>query len=400
MESAEIREEVLRVQLLNQVRAQISDRLGKSFLTNEFPSSVEMILEKKAETLQIDYSFDDQLQAEAAKLLRTYKPDYGAIVLMNADTGQVLAMQSFEKNKPSTPNNWALRGTFPAASVFKIVTATAAIDQYSVSPDTLVMFNGSNHTLYKRNVLSNTMNRWTREMSLKEAFGRSVNTFFGRLAIEKLDPKDIEDYAIRFGFNSHVGSDLPFDTGFTAVPTEKNFQLAEIVSGYNRITRMSPIQGAMIAASVATGGAMHVPYVVNSLKNLDGESRFHASPVVAAHTMSPEGAEKLKVLMEHTVSQGTSRSAFRPFLRNRKLREVEVGGKTGSLSGDNPKGKTDWFVGYAITESERLAVAAVTVHVNKWTVKSAHLAQSLFQKHFKEKIAKEKLATVSLNQPK
>jgi beta-lactamase class D len=101
--------------------------------------------------------------------------------------------------------------------------------------------------------------------------------------------------------------------------------------------------------------------------------------------MSGEGASRLRELMEATITAGTSRKTFRALVRDKKYRELELGGKTGSLHGDNPKGKVDWFVGYAIGgENEKLAIGAITVNKQFWTVKSSYLAQALFKKHFKE----------------
>jgi cell division protein FtsI/penicillin-binding protein 2 len=331
---------------------------------------------------------DPELQKASEKLLKSYKPDYGAIVMLDAETGRILALTSFQKNNPSG-ENLALKGTFPAASVFKIITATAALDKYNVTPDTQVTFNGGNHTLYKKNVMSTKVNRWTRNMTLREAFARSINTVFGRLTLERLAPQDIEDYAVRFGFNKNIKTDLPFDPGHTEIPKEKSFHLTEMASGFNKITRMSPLQGAMIAASVVEDGVMRVPYIVEKVHGPQGEELFKSEPITAANTMSPQGADKLKELMEATVRQGTSRKSFRTLVKDKQLRELIVGGKTGSLTGDNPKGKVDWFVGYATDEKQKIAVAALTVNVNYWVVKSAYLAQSLFRTHFKEQFSRD-----------
>lgn len=375
--------ESLRIQKIGELRQLLAEKLGPQILHNQLPEKIDLEFEGSKKEVQINYTLDPQLQSEATKLLKAYKPDYGAIVIMNANTGAVLAMASFQKGQPDAPN-LALRGTYPAASIFKIVTATAAVDRYNMSPDSIVLFNGGNYTLYRKNVLSGAVNRWTRGMSIRDAFARSINTAFGRLTLERMQPQDLEHYAIRFGFNKHIQSDLPFDPGFAQIPNEKGYHLAEIASGFNRVTTMSPVQGAMIASSVAADGVMPVPYIVDSISDKNGTTLFKAEPVTAAVTMSPEGADKLKEMMGATVSSGTSRSAFRNFLKDKKFRELELGGKTGSLTGDNPKGKVDWFVGYGIGENESLAVAAITVNVKYWTVKSSYLAQSLLKKHFKE----------------
>ena len=151
---------------------------------------------------------------------------------------------------------------------------------------------------------------------------------------------------------------------------------------------MSPVQGAMIAASVANTGVMRVPYIVAGLKENDQDWAWRPEPVTAAVTMTGEGAERLKELMEATITQGTSRKSFRTLIRDKKFAELELGGKTGSLHGDNPKGKVDWFVGYAIGSNEdKLAIGAITVNKEFWTVKSSYLAQSLFKKHFKDQFS-------------
>lgn len=376
-----------KVELVSDTRAKLAEQLGPDFLQQRYPSHIEINWDGAPQKANVQYSLDPDLQAEAEKLLKSYKPDYGAVVIMDALTGRVRALVSYQKNTPDH-QNLALRGTFPAASIFKIVTATAAVDKYNLSPDTLIFFNGGNYTLYKKNVMETKHNRWTRGMSIREAFGRSINTVFGRLTFEHLKPKDLEEYAVRFGFNQKVQSDLPFDPGFTHIPDEKVFALAEIASGYNKVTRMSPIQGAMIAASIASAGKMPVPTIVDKVESENGKTIYKSEPITAAITMTPEGAERLKIMMESTITRGTSRKAFRPLMKDRKFRELELGGKTGSLTGDNPRGKVDWFVGYAIGGAEdRLAIAAITVNVEKWTVKSAHLAQSLFKKHYKEQFS-------------
>jgi cell division protein FtsI/penicillin-binding protein 2 len=378
-----------RLEEIRHTRIELAKQLEPYFLKNELVSETELDWDGEKQKVRLAYTIDPELQKEADKLLKSYKPDYGAIVMMDAETGRILAMSSFQKRGGDTAPNLALKGTFPAASVFKIVTATAALDKYHMTPESTIQFNGGNHTLYKKNVMSDKINRWTRSMTLREAFARSINTVFGRIALEKLEPQDIEDYAVRFGFNKNIQSDLPFDEGVTEIPKEKDFRLTEMASGFNHVTQMSPVQGAMIAAAVAKDGVMQVPYIVDKVQAENGDILFQSEPEVAAVTMTPQGADKLKELMEATVKSGTSRRTFRPFLHDRKFRALEVGGKTGHLTGINPKGRVDWFVGYAIGDNDKIAVAALTVNVDYWTVKSSYLAQSMFRKHFKEVFSQE-----------
>jgi penicillin-binding protein A len=374
---------------VEEFRTLLLEKVGPSLLKNTFVEKIDVSEDPdEPEQLSLEYTLDQSLQNAAEKLLKSYKPDYGAIVMMDAETGRILTLASFEKNN-SEGTNLALRGTFPAASIFKIVTATAAMDKYDITPNTKVLFNGGNHTLYKKNVMSDKVNRWTRGITLREAFARSINTVFGRLTLEHLAPQDLEEYASRYGFNRDIRSDIPFAESFTDIPKEKNFHLTELASGFNKITRMSPLHGAMIASAIAEDGVMRVPYIVERVRNAAGEVIYQAEPTTSSVTMSEKGAEQLQELMEATITQGTSRKSFRSLKKNKKFKELVVGGKTGSLTGDNPKGKVDWFVGYAMNDNHRIAIAALTVNVRYWTVKSAYLAQSLIQTKFKKEFTED-----------
>ncbi|MFP5519569.1 MAG: penicillin-binding transpeptidase domain-containing protein [Bdellovibrionia bacterium] len=363
------------------MRNAIASNLGEAIRNNHFPTHTNLLLGSKRIDAEIRYTLNEAMQAEAEKLLNTYKPDYAAIVLMEAQTGRILAMHSFQKDDPEA-KNWNLIASFPAASVFKVVTATAAVDKAGVSPYHKIQYNGGAYTLYRKNVLSDKVTRWTNEITLKDAFARSINTAFGRLSIENLEPRDLTEYAQRFMFNTQIPTDFPVEMGVATVPDDKGFELAEVASGYNRVNRMSPVQGAMIAASIANDGNMVVPYLVDEVFNEEGESIYQGSTIAQGTTMTKESAEKVRMLMEQTVLAGTSRRSFRSLVNDRKFSEVEMGGKTGHLTGTNPKGRTDWFVGYAMDDEHKVAVAALTVNKEYWTVKSAQLGQFMFRAYF------------------
>jgi cell division protein FtsI/penicillin-binding protein 2 len=378
----------LKIQTQLEKRLELAHTITSHVRANQLPEKSKVTLDKVEVDAQIKYTIDADLQKEADRLLKSYKPDYGAIFMMDAVTGEVLAMSSFQRDDQSAPN-WNLQASFPAASVFKVVTATAAVDKAGISPEDKIHYNGGAYTLYKKNVLSDKVTRWTNVISLKNAFARSINTAFGRLSIENLAPEDLNEYATRFMFNQEIPADFGVDMGVAYVPPGKGFEMAEAASGYNKANRMSPVQGAMIAAAVANDGQLVIPYMVESVSDDKGDVLYEGETLTRGTIMTAESARKVRELMGQTVTAGTSRRSFRPIMKDRKYRELEMGGKTGHLTGDNPKGRTDWFVGYAMDEDRKVSVAAVTVNKKFWTVKSAHLGQSMFMKYFKP-IAGEK----------
>ena len=87
--------------------------------------------------------------------------------------------------------------------------------------------------------------------------------------------------------------------------------------------------------------------------------------------------------MQETVKRGSARNAFRKFYRG-PLVDIEVGGKTGSLTGWSPEGRHDWFVGYASLHDRKIAFAALTINKKYWTVKSSFVARKAIEAYFSE----------------
>jgi peptidoglycan glycosyltransferase len=329
----------------------------------------------------VQYTFDADLQSEVESIFRQYLPDHGAFAAIDPQTGRILALVSHEKRgrhsqgATSLDDNLALRATFPAASVFKVVTAAAAIAEQRFSADTRVAFNGSNHTLYRSNVLKESTNRWTRSVSLRDAFAQSINTVFGKIGAFTVGAEKLRDYASRFGFNREIASDLPVQPGRAQIePNADAWSLAETASGFTRETTMSPLQGALIAASIVNDGRMMQPHAVESVHLQDGEPVYRAEIGEPALTVPPDVASELRELMRQTVVSGTSRKSFKGFSRGQSS-VIDVGGKTGSLTGYDPPGKYDWFVGFGRVGDKSIALAALTIHREQWRVKSSYVAR-------------------------
>jgi cell division protein FtsI/penicillin-binding protein 2 len=340
--------------------------------------------DSKSFPVDVHYAFDPTLQRTMEGLFQSYHPDYGAFVALDASTGRVLSMVSFTDHG-ELKGNLALRATFPSASVFKVVTAAAAIEGNHVSADTVIPFNGRNHTLYRSNVMNVKQTRWTRYMTLKEAFARSVNTVFGRIGAFTVGPQELRQYASRFGFNHQISADVPMQAGHATIPDDP-WGLAEAASGFTRENTMSPMQGALIAAAIANDGVMMEPYIVDNVATAQGETIYQAEPEVASTAVDGPTATEIRKLMNVTVKSGTAHGSFRGFFKG-ELANLQVGGKTGSLTGDDPRGRYDWFVGFADSGTRKVAVAALTVHTKFWRVKSSWLARKAFEEIYRDPLA-------------
>lgn len=358
----------------------------------QFPTEMDLPVDgtlsrdKKVHAI-IQYAFDSKLQESMEKLMASYKPDYGAFVAMDAKSGRVLSIVSYVRDPvskdPALQENMAFKATFPSASVFKLVTASAAIADHRFSPDSIIPYTGRNHTLYRSNVLHPKTNRWTNHISLKQAFAKSINTVFGRIGAFSVGSAEMREYAGRFGFNRTISADFKMEEGHAAIPDDPNdaWGIAEASSGYTRENTMSPIQGALMAAAIVNDGVMMEPYLVDQVFSEEGVSIYEAEPKIASVSVDPKTAEEMRSLMNETVVRGTSRKSFRGFFHG-GLKNLNVGGKTGSLTGTAPPGKYDWFVGYADNGNQKIAVSALTIHKTVWRVKSSYLARKAIESYF------------------
>ncbi len=371
-------------------QTRIQQSLAEPLAEGIFPDELRFGGEESSYLARAEYTLAPLMQTRMERLFEQYRPDYGAFVALDPATGRIISLVSYSRDESSALGNLALRATFPAASIFKVVTATAALDAGKLNSESLIEFNGGDHTLYRRNVTSFKKNRWSRLMSIKRAFAKSVNTVFGLVGIRHVGELRMEDYADRFLFNRRIPGDLPVQEGAFESPGPDDFSIAEVASGYNRDVRMSPLQAALMASAVANDGVILEPHLVDGLMKWDGTpavdelgaALYHPQPKVASRVMRPESAYELRKLMRETVELGTALKTFSGIRRKIRPDVFEIGGKTGSLRGTDPVGNCDWFVGYALAGGSRVAVAALTVNIEKWRIKSSRIARHFLEGYY------------------
>lgn len=349
------------------------------------------------ENLYLNYTLDQGLQDWATTRLQKYNPDYGVFVALDPDSGKILALATTRRDQ-QTSASLALRATYPAASTFKLITAAATIEEGLATPETKFSYNGKSTSLYKNQVYNVKKNKWTRNVSLKTAFAKSINPIFGRLGAEKLGPQMLIDYAERFGYNAQFISDFEFDNGRIEINLQDDWEAAESAAGYTRRNTLSPVHGAVIAAAIANGGKLISPSIVESVTNGENEVLYNAPDPVSIEAISEKTARAVQKLMRATITEGTGRKGFRSFKR-KKFSDVVTGGKSGHLRGFNPKGSYDWFIGYGERDSRKIAYAVLSINKEKWYVKSSKFASEALEFYFKQPPAPKMATRSDKNQP-
>jgi peptidoglycan glycosyltransferase len=273
----------------------------------------ELVCEKGGVQYTIRTTIDTKLQKYILKLLQRSRTLQSAVVVLNPADGRVVAMVDHASNGDG--KYLSLKADYPAASLFKIVSAAAALENAGYTPDTAMYFRGRRHTLYKSQ-LKQVKDSWTTETTLRKAFALSNNAVFGKLGIYVLGQKTLAEYAEKFAFNQSIPFDLPLAVSPIDVPPD-NFGLAEIASGFNKKTLISPLHASLLASAAANSGKMPTPWLVDTILDETDQVRYHAQAGVLNQPLTGKPAGDLMDLMEYAARSGTSRSAFRAGGQNR-----------------------------------------------------------------------------------
>lgn len=309
------------------------------------------------------------LQQHVAEVYARYEVPSGALVAMEPASGRVLAYYSHGGEPRS--GDLARDPSPPAASVFKIVTAAALVDA-GVDANADVCYHGGSSGLELRHLVDDPA-RDRSCASLSTAMGGSINSVFAKLADRHLDGQTIERYASAFGFGHALPFDVPTRVSPSEVPNDR-LERARTAAGFWHM-HMSPLHGALIAATVANGGRMPRASLVDEVLDPGGRRAYRTTPSVFRNVVPASTARAVTAMMKTTVSEGTARRSFFDQRGNAFLPGIEVAGKTGSLTGSEPYRDYSWFVGFAPADAPEIAVAALVVNEPRWRIKGAYAAR-------------------------
>jgi penicillin-binding protein 2 len=308
----------------------------------------------------------------------------GAMVVMDPNTGDVLAMASWptfdpnlfvpsiseadfkrineDPNIPMIPR--AFRASYPAGSTFKVIVGTAALQTRTITKDD--EFTGP-ASMYIGNIL---FHNWKKtdagDLNFAQALAQSCDTWFYQVGI-KTGPEKIADFARRFGLGAKTGLPLRDETA-GLVPDNEYMKRVHKRKFYDGDTanfsigqgdlEVTPIQMAQAMATLANGGTLHQTRLVEQVQDVDND-------IAAAYQVrdrrdvgiSADVLTTVKKAMVGVVNHGTAAQARVP--------NVDVAGKTGTAqwgAGNNDKSKSRtawWFVGFAPMDKPQYAFASL-----------------------------------------
>lgn len=334
---------------------------SNAFVTERLQNTIS---EQKNIGDNIITTLDVNLQKTASDALGVYK---GAVVVMDPETGEILAMVSKPDYDPNTVDaeweqvtadtengalvNRATLGLYPGGSTFKIITTLAYLREHMEDYENY-HFTCNGHFEKDGQTINCYHGISHGEVDLKQSFADSCNSSFANISTG-LNKRSFQKTCEELLFNTKLPLDFSYKESY--VPINPNSDLDEVMQtaiGQGK-TQITPMHMAMITSAIANDGILMKPYVVKRIENYNQDiiKEYKSDPY--GRLMSEEEAGILKEFMKEVVQSGTGTKL--------KGTAYEAAGKTGSAEYTSDKSESHaWFTGYA-TMGDRSVVATIVI---------------------------------------
>lgn len=321
-----------------------------------------------SDDLRLQLTLDSRLQRAARSALKQKIKEFnakrGTVIVMDALDGSLLVLVSeptYNPNKYSTSDislfkNWALADLYEPGSTFKPLNVAIALESGVVRPDSL--FNDTGSIQIGRWPIANYDKKAHGMINPAQILQHSSNVGMVRM-MQQMKPEVYYGWLERLGLGQRLETDLPFETAgqlknqrkFTSSPIEP------ATTAFGQGFSLTPLQLAQLHATLANGGKLVMPHVVQGLFDSQGQLYWQPRLSTSRPIFSPETCQNVLEMMETVVSQGTGKTA--------QIAGYRVAGKTGTAQKASPTGgyftnaKITSFVGILSVDSPRYVVIAV-----------------------------------------
>jgi stage V sporulation protein D (sporulation-specific penicillin-binding protein) len=312
--------------------------------------------------LTIDYNIQSFAESAMQSAMATYNALNTSAVVLDAETGAVLAMttkNSFDLNNPPRDDIAALVAmgknkmvvdVYEPGSTFKIFTTAAAVEEHKVTLDENFYCPGYRIVDGQRIRCWRTIGHGSEDFT--HGVYSSCNCVFMDLAL-RLGVEKYYDYLEKFGFGTSTGIDFFAESRGIVMPEKsvKTVDLARI--GFGQAIAVTPLQMAAGVAAVVNGGHLMTPYLVADITDPSGKTVQIFNPKEKRRVLSEEGSALMRGLLEGAVREGSGKNSYIP--------GYKIGGKTGTaqkyVNGAIAPGKyISSFIGFAPADKPKYVV--------------------------------------------
>ena len=315
-------------------------------------SPLEVIEKPSTEGHSVVLSIDEAIQyaaeIELEKAVAETGSIAGTVVVMEPKTGEILALANrptFNPNKfgaysSARWKNRAVADAFEPGSIFKIITAAAALQEKVVSPDEIIDCGGGGIDIGGTRINDHHVYF---DLRFREVISKSSDIGVIRVA-QRVGRENFNRYVRDFGFGQQTGVDLPGETAGILRPTNKWSALSLASISFGQEIGVTALQVASAVSAVANGGYLMKPIVVREVQDRNGRTVKAWKPVAIRRVLEPETIDVLTDLLKGVVRDGTGKRAAIP--------GFTVAGKTGTAQKVDANGRYSMidhvasFVGY------------------------------------------------------
>ena len=280
--------------------------------------------------LTIDINIQLALERELDNADSTLNPDNSLAVVMDPNTGEILAMASrptFDPNnyqKFSTEvlsRNLPIWMTYEPGSTFKIITMSSAVEEKVID-----IFNDTFYDSGSVKINGSRIGCWKGgghgHQTFLQVLENSCNPGFVKLG-QLLGKERLFSYFDLFGFGAKTGIDLNGESKGIIFQLDRVGELELVTSAFGQGISVTPIQQVTAVSSVVNGGILYQPYIVKSVTEPTTDSIIiNNNPVKVRDTISKETSDIMRYALESVVAKGGGRYAY--------IEGYRVGGKTGT----------------------------------------------------------------------
>ena len=314
----------------------------------------------KSVILTLDKTIQFIAEKELAKAVTESNAKAGMALVMESDTGKVLAMANYPTFNPNAYSRYSLAqlrnhvvtDSFEPGSTFKVFTIAAAIDSDTVKPSDVYNCENGVYQIAGRTIHDDHPHS---RLTVSEIIKYSSNIGSAKIGF-KMGGEELSSYLRNFGFGGRTGIDLPGEAVGTLKKHLSGIDLA--TSAFGQGISLSAIQLTTALSAIANGGNLMKPYLVEQIINDNGTVAQTFAPQIVRRVISPDTALKITKMMETVTGEGgTGTKAAMDGFR--------VAGKTGTAQKVDPVTHTysskriGSFVGFVPADKPKLTITVI-----------------------------------------
>ena len=281
-------------------------------------------------TLTINFELQEALERELDNAVLQYNPDQALGLIMNPNTGEILAISSRPNFSPSNYQNYTVEEinrnlpiwmTYEPGSTFKIITLSASLEEKLVDLEKDTFYDSGSIK-----VGGATLHCWKAgghgQETYLEVVENSCNPGFVNLGL-KLGKEKLFNYIDLFGFGKKTGIDLNGESSGIIFNLDKVGDVELATTSFGQGVSVTPIQQVTAVSAAINGGILYKPYIVKSLNEPETNTVIlENKPTIVRKVISDDTSEKVRYALESVVARGTGHNAY--------ISGYRVGGKTGT----------------------------------------------------------------------